>query len=153
MQKIQKTTNNIYHKMKKTISYLYSANDKGSFMALAKLVHECNATVTINPKAMSITVTADERQVDGSAADPIHTIGKIIDDGSLDFRITPIDMATLQDALDYANGRNKELESQLKRSEDIKKHYGELCQKEANANARIRRQVAAIGTLVEAICK
>lgn len=139
--------------MKKTISYLYTANDRNSFCTLAKVVHECGATVTINPKAMAITVTAEDKQVDGSASDPIRTIGEIIDDGSLNFRITPIDTATLHDSLEMVTERNKVLENELKRSEDMRKHYGELCQKEANANARIRRQVAAIGTLVEAICK
>ena len=136
--------------MKKTISYLYTADDKDSFMALAKLVHECGATVTISPKTMAITVTADERDVDGSASDPIRTIGEIIDGSSLNFRITPIDTASLHDSLEKAMERNKALENELKRSED---HYSELCQKEATANARIRKQVTAIGTLVEAICK
>lgn len=139
--------------MKKTISYLYTADDKDSFMALAKLVHECGATVTISPKTMAITVTADERDVDGSASDPIRTIGEIIDDSSLNFRITPIDTASLHDTLEKAMERNKALENELKRSEDMRKHYSELCQKEATANARIRKQVTAIGTLVEAICK
>lgn len=139
--------------MKKTISYLYTANDRNSFCTLAKVVHECGATVTIDPKAMSITVTAEDKQVDGSASDPIRTIGEIIDDSSLNFRITPIDTASMQDTMEKAVERNKALENELKRSEDMRKHYSELCQKEATANARIRRQVAAIGTLVEAICK
>ena len=139
--------------MKKIISYLYTTNDKNSFTALAKLVHECGATVTINPKAMSITVTADEKQVDGSITDPIRTTGEIIDDSSLDFHITPIDTATLNEALDAATERNKALENELARSEDMKRHYCELCQKEANANVRIRKQIAAIGTLIDAIGK
>ena len=139
--------------MKKTISYLYTANDRNSFCTLAKVVHECGATVTIDPKAMSITVTAEDKQVDGSASDSIRTIGEIIDDSNLNFRITPINTASLHDSLEKMKERNKALENERKRLEDMRKHYSELCQKEATANARIRRQVAAIGTLVEAICK
>lgn len=122
-------------------SICYQAQDENSFGSLAKLIVCCGAVVNVNPKTRVIVVSVDESQTK-----VFNEIGEVIDANALNFKIVE------QGELAYQQRGQKllqELEDARKKSEQYYKWYTEATDK----YERLKKQLGAISTIIEAISR
>lgn len=136
--------------MAKTVTYFYEAKDGDSFIELSKYAIKSSAVVTINPNKQTILATTDKN--DGSDDDPILYLGSIINSKALSFHITHVDCDgdILKQIADLTK-ENKVLANDKKKADEDKKFIQERYDWMCDSIVRIKKQIAAIGTLIEAI--
>lgn len=129
--------------MANSITYLYEANDGNSFTKLSEYAIKSGAIVTINPDKRTILATTDRN--DGSDDDPILFLGTTIDNEAMSFHITHVDNEgdILKQIADLAK-ENKALKADRDR-------YAKWHSESYAREDRIKKQVAAIAVLVDAI--
>lgn len=131
--------------MANKVSYLYTARDKKSFDFLAMDAAKCGAIVTIDPEQQTILLTTTEDKITGTSDDPIYNLREIIHVNGLDVvpQLIVADPDLLKDIADLTK-KNAELKTDRDR---YAKWHSEAYAREN----RIKKQIAAIATLIEAI--
>lgn len=138
------TTNNIQI-MATEIAYLYTAGDKMSFEAFATAAAQCGATVTINPEKQTVLLNTTEDKMTGTDDDPVYNLRELIFAKELNVNADFFEAAPdfLKEIADL-NKQNEYLKTE--RDRYVKWHsdaYGEI--------SRIKKQISAIATLIDAI--
>ncbi len=127
------------------ISYLYTAHDKKSFDFLAVDAAKCGATVTIDPEKQTILLTTTEDKMAGTGDDPVYSLREIIHANELNVvaNLVVADPDPIKEIADLTK-QNEALKAD--RDRYVKWHT------EAYAReSRIKKQVSAIATLIDAI--
>lgn len=136
--------------MAETVTYLYEANSRESFTILSEYAIKSGALVTINPDKQTILASTDRF---GTNDDPIRFLGGIIDTKELSVQVSQeVDVKAdiLKQIADLTN-ENETLAKGKEKAEEDKKFYQDLYYKESGNTDRIKKQVAAIATLIDAI--
>ncbi len=134
----------------KTATYLYEAHDGDSFTKLSEYAIKTGATVTVNPDKRTILVTTDMN--DGSDDDPIRILVTAIDNEGISCHKTHVECEgdILKQIADLAK-QNEALTEANKKVEESKQFYQNLYYKESGNADRLKKQIAAIATLIDAI--
>ncbi len=134
----------------KTATYLYEAHDGDSFTKLSEYAIKTCATVTVNPDKRTILVTTDKN--DGSDDDPIRILLIAIDNEGLSCHKTHVECEgdILKQIADLTK-QNEILTEAHKKGEEGKQLYQNLYYKESGNTDRLKKQIAAIATLIDAI--
>lgn len=127
------------------IAYLYTARDKMSFDAFVLDAAQCGSTVTIDPAKQTVLLTTTEDKMTGTSDDPVCSLRDMIFAKELKVEAELVETAPdiIKEIADL-NKQNDYLRDE--RDRYVKWHsdaYGEI--------SRIKKQVAAIGTLIDAI--
>ncbi len=129
--------------MANSATYLYEANDGDSFTKLSEYAIKSSAIVTINPDKRTILATTNQN--DGSDDDPIVFLESVIANEAMSFHISHVDNeADILKQIADLTKENKALKADRDR---YAKWHSEAYARED----RIKKQVAAIAVLVDAI--
>ncbi|NBJ07213.1 hypothetical protein D1647_13675 [Alistipes sp. Z76] len=131
--------------MANKISYLYTAHDKKSFDFFAADAVKCGAIVTIDPEKQTILLTTTEDKMTGTSDDPVYSLREIIHANELNVVANLI--VADPDPI-------KEIADLTKKNEALKADRDRYAKWHSEAYARedrIKKQVAAIAVLVDAI--
>lgn len=131
--------------MADNVSYLYTARDKKSFDCFAVEAAKCGAAVTIDPEQMTILLTTTEDKMTGTSDDPVYSLREIIHTNELNIVAELI--VSNPDFL-------KEIADLTKKNEALKADRDKYAKWHSEAYIqvdRIKKQVAAIAVLVDAI--
>lgn len=137
------TTNNL-------TAYCYKANDSKSYYALAEYVAKSiSAKLILIPSELTIIVEPTDTTA------PILAVGNFIDDQAINFHIEPVEpveeslTGVISEITEQLTERNAEVTA-LKKERDDLQYSRKYYQGKAD---RIKEQVKAIGTLLNAIYK